>query len=87
MQNIGPGCMTRWDLSNGIEVLLPARAVVRFTASFGPALGSTQPPVQRATRAPSAGIEESARDDGHSPPSLLRFRILGTISPLPHMAS
>jgi hypothetical protein len=58
-----------------------------FATACTPALGSTQPPIQRITGALSPGLKRPWREVDHSPPFSTEVKNGGTIPPVLHTSS
>jgi hypothetical protein len=58
-----------------------------FSTAFKPALGPTQPTIQRIPEALSPGIMWPGREADHPPPSSAEVKNGGAIPPVPHMSS
>jgi hypothetical protein len=61
--------------------------IVLFSTVSTPALGPTQPLIQRIPRALSPGVKQLGRDSDHSPPSSAEVKKGGAIPPLPRTSS
>jgi hypothetical protein len=58
-----------------------------FSTASRPALGPTQPPIQRVPGAFSLGVKRQWREADQSSSSIAEVKNGGAIPPLPHMSS
>lgn len=75
-----------WGMGGGGSLPNMARDILFVTVSTV-VLGPTHLPVQQVPRPSFQGIKRPEREANHSPLSVLRLRMCGTILPLPNTSS
>jgi hypothetical protein len=74
-----PACCSRGSSPGRVKNFL-------FSKSSRPALGSTQPPIQRVPMSISQEVKQQRRE-AYTIPSSTEVKNCGAVSPLPHMSS